>query len=258
MRRFFGGLGALGAGAVSILLYLAAPAAAQVEGSCAATFDGVNVRQFATPGTAKQVGSSGKLTVEAGAQSTLLEYPYVVQLELAGAKWTVESGITAGGRFSQVVDVAKYANRGAGIYKVIAILKYDVNKACYGRAYVEVDGGGALGTTAGQAAAATGIAGAGGLAVTANRARKAIDEKLVAEKSFEWMGSHGGDDAAATREAKQDRTDADSAALAVFATERVSTKFCMSALIVAGALTVRAVFSDAAHQAAAVIKGVWR
>src|SRR5688572_30803036 len=262
MKRFVQAVLATGVLAASLLLVMAVPAGAQSAG-CAATFDGVNISSYSTPKTAKKVDENSRMTVT-GSAFDLFYLPgesrdlaYLVKLELASASWTVQSGVSKEQGWSGTIDIKKYATRGAGIYKVVAVTQSNSGTQCFGRAYVKVKSGGPLSTTAGQVAAGAGLAGAAGLAVAGARAGNEITEEKVGEAVTEFLEEQAGGPPPETpldEERKKAMAELDRRHDA----ELHLAKFCGAMTIVAAAATIKAVASDAGHQVAATIGGWWR
>jgi hypothetical protein len=79
--------------------------------------------QLSNPKTAK-VNENSRLTVNGTALDLFFSgsdshnIAYLVKLELAGASWTAQSGVSSTQSWSGTVNIKDYANRGAGIYKV--------------------------------------------------------------------------------------------------------------------------------------------
>jgi hypothetical protein len=253
----------VGVVAASTLLMLAAPAAAasaQGGPACVAFFDGQNVTAFATPDTAKVVSQTAKLQVSAegsGWQSTADRLAYSIKLEFAGARWTVASGGANGKSWARTIDVAKYATRGSGIYKVVAVSQDSMGATCYGRAYIKVEGDGPLGSDAGKAAAAVGAVGVAGAVASAASAGREITSDVVGEKTTDFLEGPKSEvideiPAAAEEKRAQDELWEDAPlAMAV-------VKFCWPMVAVAAAATIRAMATDAGRHLLSMIKGVGR
>jgi len=262
MKRFVQAVLATGVLAASLLLFMAVPAGAQSAG-CAATFDGVNISSYSTPKTAKKVDENSRMTVT-GSAFDLFYLPgesrdlaYLVRRERAGASWTVQSGVSKEQGWSGTIDIKKYATRGAGIYKVVAVTQSNSGTQCFGRAYVKVKSGGPLSTTAGQVAAGAGLAGAAGLAVAGARAGNEITEDKVGEAVTEFLEEQAGGPPPETpigEEAEKARAEL----MKQYDAELHLASFCATALLLAAAATLVAVTKDAAHQVVALIGGWWR
>ena len=250
----------------SIAVYLVAfapPAGAQTTG-CTATLNGTDARRYATPKTALRVRGNSRVAVT-GTALDLFFAPgesraltYLVKLELAGASWTVTSGVSNGQTWSGSVNVADYATRGQGIYKVVAVTKSSQGTECFGRAYVKVEGdGGPLSTTAGQVAAGVGLVGAAGAAAAGARGGREIDEGAVKDAVGDFLEQQAGgpppespaaaDEAVARAEMERRH-----------AHELELMKFCLPLVVVAAVATIRAVASDVGHNLAAAIGGIFR
>src|SRR5688500_10846685 len=262
MKRFVQAVLATGVLAASLLLFMAVPAGAQSAG-CAATFDGVNISSYSTPKTAKKVDENSRMTVT-GSAFDLFYLPgesrdlaYLVKLELAGASWTVQSGVSKEQGWSGTIDIKKYATRGAGIYKVVAVTQSNSGTQCFGRAYVKVKSGGPLSTTAGQVAAGAGLAGAAGLAVAGARAGNEITEEKVGEAVTEFLEEQGGGPPPETP-IEEEAARARAELMKQYDAELNLLSFCATALLLAAAATLVAVTKDAAHQVVALLGGWWR
>ena len=227
LRRILGCLAiVLGAG-----LLLGAPASAQTAGPCSATIDYYDVRNYSTPSSAKQVEEGQTIRIAARAPvPPTSELFYRVDLELAGRSWTIERGQSTGNLWSTNVNVDTYRDHAVGIFKVNAYTTFRDGPECYGIAYVEIEGDGALSTTAGQAAAGGAVLAAGGLAVSGGNAGKEVPLE------GEFAGAR--DDAARSTEHWQRPVVA-----------------CSTTLVVAAAATLLALASDAGHRALAAVGG---
>ena len=255
---------AVAAGSIAMYLFaFAAPASAQTTG-CTATMNGLDVRKFSTPKTAMRVRGNGRIAVTGTALDIFFSpgesrgLAYLVKLELAGASWTATSGVSNGQTWSGSVNVADYATRGKGIYKVVAVTKSQQGAECFGRAYIKVEGdGGPLSTTAGQVAAGVGLAGAAGAAAAGVRGGREIDEGAVKDAVGDFLEQQAGgpppetmaaaDEAAARQEMERRH-----------AHELELMKFCLPLVLVAAVATVRAVASDVTHHVVASIGGMFR
>src|SRR5687768_16910847 len=116
-RVLIGGSLAFGLSAATGLLF-AAPAGAQGFTGCSATFDGVDIGSYSTPKTAKRVDENSTLAVTGTALDLFFspgegrDLAYLVKLELAGASWTVDSGVSSQQTWAGRVKVKDYATRG--------------------------------------------------------------------------------------------------------------------------------------------------
>jgi hypothetical protein len=252
----------LGGGGVIVAFVLAlsaTPASAQT--GCSATFDGTDVSAYNTPARAKKVKQDAKMVVTGTAPNPGEVLAYLVQLELAGVDWTVDSGTTSDSSWSTTVDIADYADRGTGIYKVVAISEA-AGASCFGRAYVDVQAGGLLDSDAAKAAAAAAAVGAGGVAVASGRAGRTITPDVVGEAVTDFIGDRAAEEAPPDPDTPEDDQARARAALATEAFAVEPEPFgppmcgvCASALLLAAVATARAVASDVGHQAVAAISG---
>src|SRR5688572_12865290 len=263
MKRLVQAVLATGVLAASILLFMAAPAGAQGFTGCAAAFDGVDIGAYSTPKTAKKVDENSRMAVTGQALDLFFspgesrDLAYLVKLEVAGVSWNVQSGVSDRQTWAGTVDIKKYATRGAGIYKVVAVTQSNAGTQCFGRAYVKVKSGGPLSTTAGQVAAGAGLAGAAGLAVAGARAGNEITEDKVGEAVTEFLEEQAGGPPPETpigEEAEKARVEL----MKQYDAELHLASFCATALLLAAAATLVAVTKDAAHQVVALIGGWWR
>lgn len=268
MKRLIWAGFAAGVVAASVLLFLAAaPAGAQGFSGfsgCSATFDGIDIRNYATPKTAKVVSENQRMGVTGTAldvfftQEDTRDLAYLIKLEVAGASWTVESGVTSQQTWSGAVDIKKYASRGTGIYKVVAVTRGNSGQECFGRAYVKVKSGSPLDSTAGQVAAGAGALGLGGMAVAAGRAGAEITPEVVEEKTMDWLENQAGGGTPEETPLADEKAEAMQELNRRYDAELHLSKFCGAMTIVAAAATIKAVATDGAHQVAAMIGGWWR
>ena len=268
MKRLIWAGFAAGVVAASVLLILAAaPAGAQgLSGfsGCSATFDGIDIRNYDTPKRAKVVSENARMGVTGTAldvfftQEDTRDLAYLVKLELAGASWTVDSGVTSQQTWSGTVDIKKYAKRGTGIYKVVAVTRGNSGQECFGRAYVKVKSGSPLDSTAGQVAAGAGALGLGGMAVAAARAGAEITPEVVEEKTMDWLEKQAGGEPPEETPLADEKAEAMRELNRRYDAELELAKFCGAMTIVAAAATIKAVASDAGHHVAAMIGGWWR
>lgn len=248
--------------AAGMLVLGAGPAGAQGAG-CTATFDGVSIASHATPKTAKVVDENSRMAVTGTALDLFFSpgearnVAYQVKLELAGAAWTVESGVSSQQTWAGSINVKNYATRGAGIYKVVAVTRSNGGTECFGRAYVKVKSSGPLSTTAGQVAAGVGLAGLAGLAVAGARAGNEITEEKVGEAVTDFIEEQAGGPPPET-DVVDERRIAQAEFTRKFDAELHLMAFCGSMTLVAVAMTIKAVASDAAHHVVAAIGGLWR
>ena len=267
MKRLIWAGFAAGVAAASVLIFLAAaPAGAQFSGfsGCSATFDGIDIKNYDTPKRAKVVSEDSRMGVTGTAldvfftQEDTRDLAYLIKLELAGASWTVESGVTSQQTWSGAVDIKKYAKRGTGIYKVVAVTRGNSGQECFGRAYVKVRSGSPLDSTAGQVAAGAGALGLGGVAVAAARAGAEITPEVVEEKTMDWLEKQAGGEPPDEKSLADEKAEATRELNRKYDAELHLAKFCGAMTIVAAAATIKAVASDAGHQVAAMIGGWWR
>lgn len=250
--------------AVSILMYLVAfpPAAGAQATGCTATLNGTDIARYSTPKRALRVRGDATIGVTGTALDLFFSsgesraLTYLVKLELAGASWTATSGVADTQTWAGSVNVADYATRGQGIYKVVAVTQSATGTRCFGRAYVKVEGdGGPLSTTAGQVAAGLGAAGLAGAAAAGARGGREINDEVVEESVVNFLEDQGrtpettaaADELAAREE--MDRRHAHELRL---------TAFCLPLVVVAAVATIRAIASDVGHHLAAAIGGMFR
>lgn len=152
------------------VLLSAGPAGAVITGSCTATIDGVDVGPLSAtdPGDAIEVDGDQDITVEAQAPGGIDRYK--IQLEFVGIRWTVAKGTTDGNSWSKVVKVSDYSRYGVGLYSVRGVSTGA--STCTGAALVEVSGN-PFTTVAGVVGSVLTVAGVGGVAASAVRARRA-------------------------------------------------------------------------------------
>ncbi|HEX7166460.1 MAG TPA: hypothetical protein VF230_05710 [Acidimicrobiales bacterium] len=247
----------------SIVMYLVAFAApASAQSGCSATFNGVNVATYNTPKRALRVREGQKLNVTGTALPTFYipgedrDLAYHVKLELAGASWTATSGVSDKESWAGTVNVSDYANRGQGIYKVVAVTQSNAGTECFARAYVNVKGGGALSTTAGQIAAGVGVLGAAGAATAGARGGREIDEGAVKDAVGDFLEEQAGPPPETP--ASVDETAARTEMMGRHGAELHLMTFCLPLVIVAAVATIRAIASDVTHHITASIGGMFR
>lgn len=145
---------------------LTGPAGAQ--GACSATVNGVDATTYSSPGDALEVSEDDTVAITANAAGP---GSYDVKLEFAGFRWSVASDDYDGDSWADEVAVDDYADKGAGIYKVVATSSG--TSSCKAIAFFKITGVSPLSTVAGKAAAATTLVGVAGTAAGAIRARGA-------------------------------------------------------------------------------------
>ncbi|MEW6058639.1 MAG: SH3 domain-containing protein [Actinomycetota bacterium] len=200
-RTAFLFLSALAFTAAAALWIVATPAMAQVSGPCTVTLNGVDANQASTPQTAVEVDYRDQATIQVQSTSSITSHK--VMLEFAGFRWTASSGADTGSSWQGVVDIAKYATYGVGLYKVVG--ESTGPGACSGAAFVKVTGKNPLGTVAGAgAAAATAVGVVGMAAAAASSAREITKAGSAMGSIYERMLADE-----ARRDAEEDRSDAD-------------------------------------------------
>lgn len=145
------------AGSIALL---AAPAAAEVTGSCTAEIAGqdVGVRSSSRVSDAIEIPWDATVTAAASAQVPLTGYR--VEMEFAGFRWEVAQGETSGDSWSTSVEASDYAPYGVGVYKVIA--HSDGTEPCAAAALIKLTGKNPLTTVAGVVGAVLLLAGGAG------------------------------------------------------------------------------------------------
>lgn len=250
--------------AASILMYLVAfaPGAGAQTTGCTATLNGTSIKSYSTPKTALRVSGNGSVAVTGTALDIFFSpgesrsTSYLVKLELAGASWTATSGVARGQTWSGTVNVADYATRGQGIYKVVAVTQSSQGTQCFGRAYVKVEGdSGPLSTTAGQVAAGLGAAGLAGAAAAGARGGREINEEVVGESVVNFLEDQG---KTPETTAAEDEKAAREQMNRQHAHELHLMAFCLPLVVVAAVATIRAIASDIGHHVAAAIGGMFR
>lgn len=144
------------------------PAAAEVDGPCTATVDGVDVgtRSSTSPGDAIRVGEHDVVDIVVEAPGALDHYD--VQLAFAGFRWTVASDDTDDTSWRRTVEVDDYSRFGVGLYQVHAVSTGEVR--CEGAVLIRV-GGNPLATPAGWVALGVTGLGVGAIAASARPGR---------------------------------------------------------------------------------------
>ena len=129
---------ALGLGAA---LMLVRPAAAEVNGPCGATLNGVNVASVDSSNRDNDIKVSQDASVPFLFTSDVGFVSHKIQLEFLGRWWTVSDKNDNGARqFSDSANVQDYATYGVGLYTVVGVGTLANGTTCTGAATVDVSG----------------------------------------------------------------------------------------------------------------------
>lgn len=169
VRRVLAGAGLM----LVAYAYMAQPAGAQA--ACTATVNGSDAGQYRSPKTALKVTEDDVVSITANAPGP---GAYDVKLEFAGIQWSVASDTYDENSWSDEVVVNDYADKGAGIYKVVAV-SAGPNGSCSDFAFFRITGVGPLSTVAGKAATGAAVLGLLGTAAGAVGARGKVPKAFV-------------------------------------------------------------------------------
>ena len=233
---------------------MASPAGAQ--GACSATANGGDVRSYDTPSNALEVPYDGSITIVATAPGP---GTYNVDLEVAGQGWTAESGDFDESGWSDTVAVADYSDHSGGLHKVVAT-STNQGGTCAVTAYVNVTGKSLFGTTVGIAATGAAVVGLASTVVAAKRASSRIDDKAVGKTVMDWVGGPESDVLDKPKEPTPVGGSIDDVPSGYVGemTGVPGFVFCSTSIVVAAALTLRAMASDAGHEVVALIGRIGR
>ena len=166
MRRRFALTGLGAAGALYVLAGTSVDARAEVTNNglaCHATINGFDVAALDSEDTSKAVEVSKSSSVNVSMTSEQTMTSYTVDLAFGFRGWQVADGDSSQNSWSNVVKVNDYARFGIGLYRVVAT-SYGPSGNCTMAALVRVTGNPVPDTVAGDAGAALGALGVGGLA----------------------------------------------------------------------------------------------
>lgn len=159
-------------GAALLVGLSANDAAAEIDGPCEVTVDGVSIRNRSSsdPADALAVAADAVLDVSISNPGGLRSH--TIGLEFAGINWSASNGTDNGATAtSGRVSVADYSRYGVGLYRVSGKATLQNGQRCRGALLVRV-GGSPLGTAAGAGAAVAAVLGVGAVALATARAAK--------------------------------------------------------------------------------------
>lgn len=172
--------------AFALLSPAVAPAWADIEGNCEATFKGVDIRGLDTSaGDAIDVDEDE--VVEATFTSPAGFASHDVDLKILGISWNVASGTDDGGTsWTETVRIDDYNWATSGLYEVTGSATLSDGSTCSGAALINVTKN-PLTTVAGAAAAATMAVGVGGVA--ASSVNTAVQGRRASRKIEDWVAN---------------------------------------------------------------------
>jgi hypothetical protein len=168
---------------LSTLPALALLSSADVNGDCSAAINGVDIRGLSSSNAGDAIEVKEHTAVPVTMQSAAGITHLKVQIEFAGARWTVRDEPTSGTSWENTVPVDKYAKWGVGLYKVVGQSEGPAG-TCSGSALVRVVGN-PLTTVVGAAAA--GITALGAVGLAAAGASSALGGQAEARTAEEWV-----------------------------------------------------------------------
>lgn len=149
-----------------------APAWAEVNGNCQATFKGVDIAGLSSSSAGDAIDVDDNETVGVTFTSPVGFTSHDIKLEIAGISRSVASDTDDGDtQWSETVNVNDYAWAGAGLYKVSGSATLSDGSSCSGAALINVTANPLTTVAGGAAAAATVVGGAGVLGSSAVAAR---------------------------------------------------------------------------------------
>jgi hypothetical protein len=188
------------AGAISVMGFEPAAAAAINEGPCKYFLNGAPSTQFDTQDHALTVASDQQVTVSGTVPGKFKQYD--VWLQFGFGQIDAGKGTPNGPTFSQTVNVKDYAKFGSGIYKILseATVESSGGTSCVADAYVLVTGS-LLSTAAGIGAA---VAGGLGLAGVVGGAASSAAENRGTTKEWEAQQEADRKEEASTRKERRE------------------------------------------------------